>query len=108
MTALQQLMSSAEAPNTIVMMTAADLKKLIDDTNAYTRKCVEESFQPHYYDTKDLMNLFHVSRTTIFNWDTKGYLPESYTPEGTDKKLWKMHEIHEWIDAGKLGRYIHK
>ena len=45
-------MSSAEAPNTIVMMTAADLKKLIDDTNAYTRKCVEESFQPHYYDTK--------------------------------------------------------
>lgn len=105
---LQQLIQSKDAPNTIVMMTAADLKKLIDDTNAYTRKCVEEQYQPRYFTQKDLSKLFGVSRTTLYNWESQGKLPKPYVPEGTDKKLWNQEDIREWVAAGKTGRYVHK
>ena len=105
---LQQILTSQEAPNTIVMMTAADLKKLIDDTNAYTRRAVEEQYQPHYYDSADLQKLFKISRTTLYNWEKEGKLPKPYIPDGTDKKLWVQSEIRAWVDAGKVGRYIHK
>lgn len=105
---LQQLIHSEEAPNTIVMMTAEDLRKLIEDTNAYTRKCVEEQHQPRYFTQKDLTKLFGVSRTTIYNWEAEGKLPKPFVPEGTDKKLWSQEEIHKWVNAGKVGRYTHK
>ena len=105
---LQQILSSNEAPNTIVMMTAADLKKLIDDTNAYTRRAVEEQYQPRYYTASDLQKLFKVSRTTIYNWEKDGKLPQAHIPEGTDVKYWYQAEIHAWVDGGKVGRYVHK
>lgn len=89
-------------------MTAEDLRKLIEDTNAYTRKCVEEQHQPRYFTQKDLTKLFGVSRTTIYNWEAEGKLPKPFIPEGTDKKLWSQEEIHQWVDAGKVGRYTHK
>ena len=108
MSSIQQIISSHDAPSTIIMITAADLNKLIDDTNAYTRLAVEEQFQPRYFDASDLQKLFRISRTTLYNWVKNGKLPPYRIPEGTDKKLWDQAEIKAWVDAGKAGRYIHK
>lgn len=96
-----------EAPTTIIMMTAADLQKLIDDTNAYTRRVIEEQHQPRYFDIDDLMTLFKTSRTTIYNWMNNGKLPEPMTIDGTDKKLWDQAEIRDWVASGRVGRYKH-
>lgn len=105
---LQQLLNSQEAPNTIIMMTAADLQKLIDDTNAYTRRCIEEQLQPHYYDSSDLMRLLKIGRTTLYNWEREGKLPKPSQLAGSDKKLWDRNEIKEWIEQRKLKKYNHQ
>jgi len=105
---LQTLIHSDEAPNTIIMMTGEDLRKLIDDTNAYTRQVIKEETSPSYYTTDDLMNLFKVSRTSIYNWVREGKLPEPFRPADSDKKLWSQAEIHKWVAAGRTGRYTHK
>lgn len=105
---MQSLLHSSEAPKTIIMMTAADLRKLIDDTNAWTKRVVEEQHQPRYFDIDDLMKLFKTSRTTIYNWMKQGKLPEPMTIEGTDKKLWDQAEIRDLVAAGRAGRYVHK
>lgn len=104
---LETLNTPSEA-NTIIMMTAADLKKLIDDTNAYTRRVVEEMHKPSYFNTADLMKLFKVGRTTIYNWERDGKLPKCIQPEGTDLKLWDQSEVFAWANSGKAGKYIHK
>lgn len=105
---LQQILTSQESSTTLIMMTAADLKKLIDDTNAYTRRTVEEQYQPRYFDAADLMRVFKISRTTLYNWERSGKLPSPHVPDGTDKKLWDQAEIRAWVDAGKLKRYNHQ
>lgn len=102
---LQTLIHSDGAENTIIMMTGADLRRLIDDTNAWTRKVVEEQHQPRYFDIDDLMKLFKVGRTTIYNWMNSGKLPEYMTIDGTDKKLWDQAEIRDWVASGRVGKY---
>lgn len=102
---MHSLIHSYDAPNTIVMMTAADLQKIIEETNAYTRRCVEEQHQPRYFDIDDLMKLFKVGRTTIYNWLNSGKLPEPMTPPHTDKKLWDQAEIRDWVASGKTGKH---
>lgn len=105
---LYSLLRSGMAANTIVMMTAADLQKLIEDTNAYTRRVIEEQHQPRYFDIDDLMRLFKTGRTTIYNWMKQGKLPEPMVIPDTDKKLWDQTEIRDWVAAGRTGRYVHK
>lgn len=106
---MQTLLHSNEAPNTIIMMTAEDLRKLIDDTNAWTRRVVEEQHQPRYFDINDLKELFKVkSIVTIYNWINEGKLPAPMQLEGTDKKLWDQAEIRDWVAAGKAGKHIRK
>lgn len=102
---MQSLLHSSDAPQTIIMMTAEDLRRLIDDTNAWTRKVVEEQYQPRYFDIDDLMKLFKASRTTIYNWMNTGKLPEPMTIDGTDKKLWDQAEIRDWVAAGRTGKH---
>ena len=108
MSSLQQIINSQDAPNTIIMMTAADLQKLIEETNAYTRRCVEAQYEVKFYDSADLQRLFKIGRTTLYKWEREGHLPACIQPEGSDKKLWNKAEIHEWLDSGKAGRYKRK
>ena len=102
---MHSLIHSYDAPNTLVMMTAADLQKLIEETNAYTRRCVEEQHQPRYFDIDDLMKLFKVGRTTIYNWMNQGKLPEPMAIPDSDKKLWDQTVIRDWVASGKTGKH---
>lgn len=109
MQSIQQLLNSESAANTIVMMTAADLKKLIDDTNAYTRSCIEEKYEPKYYDVSDLMRKFKIGRTTLYSWINKGKLPQPMHFEGrSEKLLWPQAQIREWEETHNTGKYSHQ
>lgn len=103
---LSQLLNSGSAANTIIMVSAQDLKDYTDNLIRETRRAVEEQFQPRYFNAADLMKLFKISRTTLYLWERNGKLPAPYIPEGTDKKLWDQAEIRDWVAAGRVGRYI--
>ncbi len=103
---LQQLLNSGMASNTIVMVSAADLKAFADRIVADTRRIVEEQYQPRYFDIDDLMKLFKTSRSTIYNWMKKGTLPAPCQLEG--KILFGQAEIREAVAHGRVGKYIHK
>ena len=105
---LHSLLHSGMAANTIVMVSAEDLRAFTERLVTETRRAIEEQYQPRYYDSKQIMKLFGISRATLRNWIIEGKLPEPYIPEGMDKKLWDQAEIRDWVSKGRTGRYTHK
>lgn len=107
MTNLQALLNSAEAGNTILMVSADMLRQLIDDVTANTRRIVEEQFQPKYYTVSDLMKKFSVSQATIYKWMSRGVIKPYYMVEG-GKPYFDQAEINEAMGRGSIGKYVHK
>ena len=110
---IQQLLNSDSAANTIIMISGADLKQLIDETNAYTRQCIEDKYDPKYYDASDLMKMFNIGRTTLYNWINKGKLPkpmhfkEVDNSGKPDKLMWAKNQIRQWEQEHRVGKYSH-
>ena len=107
MTNLQSLLNSAEAGNTIIMVSADMMRQLIDDVTANTRRIVEEQYQPKYYTVSDMMKLFSVSQATIYKWMSRGVIKPYYMVEG-GKPYFDQAEINKAMGRGDLGKYVHK
>lgn len=109
MTNIQSLLNSQDAPNTLIMMSGEQLNKLIEDVTANTRRIVEEQYQPKYYTVEEVMDLFKVSQSTVYNWANSGKLVSYKIGEGKAARIFfDQAEVREAVRAGKLGKYIHK
>lgn len=109
MTNIQALLNSQDAPNTLIMMSGEQLNKLIEDVTANTRRIVEEQYQPKYYTVEEVMDLFKVSQSTVYNWANSGKLVSYKIGEGKAARIFfDQAEVREAVRAGKLGKYIHK
>ena len=104
---IQALIHSSEAPKTLIMMSGDQLAKLIDDVTNYTRKVVEEQYQPKYYTVDDIMKLFSVQRSTVYNWIKNGRLVAYYMEDG-GRPYFEQAEVREHMRQGKLGKYQHR
>lgn len=109
MTNIKALLNSQDAPNTLIMMSGEQLNKLIEDVTANTRRIVEEQYQPKYYTVEEVMDLFKVSQSTVYNWANSGKLVSYKIGEGKAARIFfDQAEVREAVRAGKLGKYIHK
>lgn len=107
MTSLQSLLNSPEASNTILMVSADQIKKLIDDVTANTRRIVEEQYQPRYFTIEDMKDLFKVSQSTIYNWVANGKI-KAYKMEDGGRNYFDQAEVREAMRKGVVGKYVHK
>lgn len=105
MDSLHQLLNSGMASNTIVMVSAADLKEAIDRIVIETRRAVEEQHRPVYLTREEVMELLKISNGTFYNFIKAGKLRPVMVG---DQKRFIRAEIDEAISAGRLGKYIHK
>ena len=109
MTNIQALLNSQDAPNTLIMMSGEQLNKLIEDVTANTRRIVEEQYQPKYYTVEEVMDLFKVSQSTVYNWANSGKLVSYKIGDGKAARIFfEQAEVREAVRAGKLGKYVHR
>lgn len=107
MTNIKALLNSQEGQATLVMMTGEQLSKLIEDVTANTRRIVEEQFQPKYFTVDDMMKLFKVGQSTIYNWISRGIIKPYYIVEG-GKPYFDQAEIREQMKQGAIGKNVRK
>lgn len=109
MTTLNNLLNSSGAGNTIVMVSAKDLKEYTDVIIAQTRRIVEEQFQPRYFTVKDMMERFGCSQSTVYNWMAAGKI-KGYKMDDSPKAhlYFDQAEVAEAVRKGLVGKYVHK
>lgn len=107
MDSLNNILNSSGAGNTILMVSAKDLKEFTDAIVAQTRRIVEEQYQPRWYTVEDMMELFKVSRATVYNWKESGKI-KPYKVEEGGSIYFDQAEVREAVKNGSLGKYIHK
>ena len=107
MTNIQTILNSQQAPQTLIMMSGEQLRQLIDDVTANTRRIVEEQYQPRYYTVEDMTELFHCQTSTIYNWISRGKI-KAYKMEENGRTYFDQAEVREAMRSGLLGKYVHK
>ena len=105
MTNIQALLNSQDSPNTLIMMSAEQLNKLIEDVTANTRRIVEEQYQPKYFTMEDMMTLFQVKQATIYNWIKRGAIKPHYVVDG-GKPYFAQAEIRDHMERGTIGKSV--
>ena len=109
MTDLNSILSSSGAGNTILMVSARDLKEFTDAIVAQTRRIVEEQFKPSYFTMKEMMERFDVSQSTIYNWMNSGRIKAYKMGEGRQARVYfNQAEVAEAVKKGFVGKYVHK
>lgn len=104
---LQALLNSPQAGNTIIMVSAEQIRKLIEDVTANTRRIVEEQYQPKFFTVEEMTKLFSVSPATIYNWMKSGKI-KGYKMEDGGRTYFDQAEVRNAIKSGEIGRYVHR
>ena len=73
---LKQLIHSENAANIMLVVSAADLKTLLDDAINFAIKTNKEREEPSYYTRQELADKLHISLVTLNRWRDNGLLPE--------------------------------
>lgn len=107
MARLTNILNSQQAPQTLIMMSGEQLKQLIDDVTANTRRIVEEQYQPRYYTVEEMAQLFKCQVSTIYNWMSRGKI-KAYKMEEGGRTYFDQAEVRDAMQRGLIGKYIHK
>lgn len=102
---LHNIINSQQAGNTLLVITASDLRDLTDRLVTETRRAVEEQHRPVYMTRKEVMELLHISNGTFYNFVRDGKIT---AVEVGGNKLYIRSEIDEAARQGRLAKYIHK
>ena len=104
---IQTIINSQQPPQTLIMMSGEQLRQLIDDVTANTRRIVEEQYQPKYYTVEEMTEIFHCQVSTIYNWINRGKI-KAYKMEENGRTYFDQAEVREAMRQGLIGKYVHK
>lgn len=104
---IQTIINSPQAGQTLIMLNGEQLRQLIDDVTANTRRIVEEQYQPKYFTVEEMTKLFDCQTSTIYNWIKKGKI-KAYKMEENGRTYFDQAEVRETMRQGVIGKYIHK
>lgn len=96
---LTELIQSKDAGNTLLVVSAADLKTLTDDLIAFATRKIKESDEPDYYTRQELADKFHISLVTLGRWKDKGLIPEPVTIDG--RVLYDKAEVRDKVNSNR-------
>lgn len=98
---LNSIINSENAGNIQLVVTAKDLKDLLDGAMAFAMKTIKERDEPTYYTREELLEVLHVTDPTLNAWREKGLIPEPVRLAG-GKVLYDKAKVYEAINSGKI------
>lgn len=101
---LKTLIHSPQAQYTLLVVTAADLQKLLEDAIAWGMSTIKERDEPKFYTREELLDLLHVSNPTLMSYRKRGLIPEPVTIDG--RVLFDKAEVRTALAEGKLKNKI--
>lgn len=96
---LNSIIRSEGAEKIQIVVTAKDLRELLDGAMAFAMKTIRERDEPTYYTREEVQELLHVSAPTLINYRKKGIVPEPVTIEG--RVLYEKAAFHKAIEANR-------
>lgn len=96
---LNSLMHSPDAANTLLVVSAKDLKDCFESWMKFTMQRIKEQDEPSYYTREELLEKLHVSDPTLNNYRKKGLIPEPVTIEG--RVLYDKAEVRKAIENNR-------
>lgn len=97
---LNSIIRSEEAGNIQLVVTAKDLRELLDGAIAFATQKIQERDEPKYYSREELEKMLHVSSPTLISYRKKGLIPEPVVIEG--KTLYNKADVNKAIEANKM------
>ena len=97
---LNSIIRSDNAANIQLVVSAKDLRDLLDGAMRFAREEWKRRDEPEYYTRKEVEQLLHCSATTVVTYRKKGLLPEPVVMDG--KVLYYKGEVHRAIKENKV------
>lgn len=98
---LNSIIQSENAGSIQLVVTAKDLKDLLDGAIAWGMKTIKERDEPRYYTREQLRDeVLHVSDPTLRKYREKGLIPEPVTIGG--RVLYDKAEVRKALEEGKM------
>lgn len=94
---LKSIVNSPQAANTLLVVSAEDLRNLLDDAMKFAIRTIKERDEPDFYTRDELADKLHITLVTLGRWREKGYLPEPLTVDG--RVLFDKKKVREALDS---------
>ena len=101
---LNAIIRSDNAANIQLVVSAKDLRDLLDGAMAFAKQEIQESMEPQYYTREEVEQLLHVSAPTLVAYRRKGLIPEPVMIE--NRVLYDKAEIRKAIEKIRTGKPI--
>lgn len=96
---LKDYMNADNAANIMLVVTAKDLKELLQDAMDFAINAIKEHKEPSYYTRQELADKLHISLVTLQRWRSDGLLPE---PTVIDRHvLFNKAEVRDMLNANR-------
>lgn len=96
---LNSIIRSDNADKIQLVVSAKDLRDLLDGAIAFAKQEIQERDEPTYYTREEMLELLHCSDPTLNKYRAKGLMPEPETIGG--KVLYNKGKVREAIEKLK-------
>lgn len=97
---LNSIIRSEGAESIQLVVSAKDLRDLLDGAMAFAIKTIKERDEPTYYTREQLADILHVSQPTLLEYRKKGLIPEPV--KVGDRVLFDKAKVREAIESGSV------
>lgn len=97
MTDLKTLIHSDQAGNILLVVSANDLRQLLEDAMDFAMKTITEREEPSFYTRDELADKLHVSLVTLNRWRKEGRIPEPVTIDG--RVLFDKAKVRDMLNS---------
>ena len=97
MTDLKTLIHSDQAGSILLVVSANDLRQLLEDAMDFAMKTIKEREEPSFYTRDELADKLHVSLVTLNRWRKEGRIPEPVTIDG--RVLFDKAKVRDMLNS---------
>lgn len=98
---LNAIIRSDNADRIQLVVTAKDLRDLLDGAMRFAVQTIKERDEPEYYSREEMCQLLHITLPTLYEYRKKGLVPEPVKVAG-GRVLFNKGEVHKAISSGKI------
>ena len=98
---LNAIIRSEQAANIQLVVSAQDLRELIDKAIEFATKKIKERDEPSYYSREELLEVLHVTDPTLNEYRKRGLIPEPIKIAG-GKVLYDKAKVLAAIESGQI------
>ena len=104
---LKDIIKSDDAGKIMLIVSAKDLRTLLEDAMNFAMNTMKERDEPSFYTREELADKLHISLVTLQRWRKMGYLPQPVTIDG--RVLYDKAKVRDVIQGNyKVNRKLNQ